>query len=279
VLPTQARVVTRWPSSHALLDLPASFGLTPGTFEGRPAPARLGVGLTNSPALVTFSSRSKTWSIRAARGRDRSPVPALRQSPALVVDLGSSHGVVKDPPLHRHWRWVSTPGASTAPRSCRAARPRGDTLCDAWSPSARSCQSPGSFRPCRSSRLRRFAPPRAFQVCCTLKPIMGFAKFQVVRSVSLSKPALPAAEASGVADLFPVSLAGARFARRPLVPCSSGDPLSDRRCREDCGRFPWTIPCGAPPFEAFPLPAAVPRQPPPATTRTSHTLPGKPGAA
>jgi hypothetical protein len=54
--------VTRRPSSHALLDLPASFWMTPGTFEGLPAPARLGVGLTNSPALVTFSSPSKIWS-------------------------------------------------------------------------------------------------------------------------------------------------------------------------------------------------------------------------
>jgi hypothetical protein len=51
--------------------------------------------------------------------------------------------------------------------------------CDADAPSARSCHLPDSFRPCRSSRLRRFAPPGTFQVSCTLKPILGFARLQV----------------------------------------------------------------------------------------------------
>jgi len=46
-------------------------------------------------------------------------------------------------------------------------------------PSAWSCQAPCSFRPCRSSRLRRFPPLRAVQVCCTLQPVMGFARFRV----------------------------------------------------------------------------------------------------
>jgi len=45
-------------------------------------------------------------------------------------------------------------------------------------PSARRCHSPGSFRPCRSSRLRRFAPQYFVQVCCALQPTMGFATFQ-----------------------------------------------------------------------------------------------------
>ena len=44
-------------------------------------------------------------------------------------------------------------------------------------PSARDCHVPNSFRPCRSSRLRRFSPRFALQVCCTLLPALGFATF------------------------------------------------------------------------------------------------------
>ena len=46
-------------------------------------------------------------------------------------------------------------------------------------PSARACHVPDSFRPCRSSRLRRFTPHIVLQVCCALQPAMGFAKFLV----------------------------------------------------------------------------------------------------
>jgi hypothetical protein len=49
-------------------------------------------------------------------------------------------------------------------------------------PSTRGCQLPSSFRPCRSSRLRRLSPRSALQVCCTLQPTMGFATFQVRQS-------------------------------------------------------------------------------------------------
>jgi len=44
-------------------------------------------------------------------------------------------------------------------------------------PSASRCQTSRTFRPCRSSRLRRFAPHAAPQVCCTLQPAMGFEPF------------------------------------------------------------------------------------------------------
>jgi hypothetical protein len=40
---------------------------------------------------------------------------------------------------------------------------------------------PNMFRPCRSSRLRRFAPHTASQVCCTLQPVIGFAWFRADR--------------------------------------------------------------------------------------------------
>jgi hypothetical protein len=46
-------------------------------------------------------------------------------------------------------------------------------------PSASRCQTSRTFRPCRSSRLRRFAPHAAPQVCFTLQPAMGFEAFPV----------------------------------------------------------------------------------------------------
>jgi hypothetical protein len=43
--------------------------------------------------------------------------------------------------------------------------------------SAMRCQPHRMVRPCRFSRLRRFTPRDAAQVCCTLQPAMGFAMF------------------------------------------------------------------------------------------------------
>jgi hypothetical protein len=39
------------------------------------------------------------------------------------------------------------------------------------------CQAQHTFRPCRSSRLRRFTPHAAVQVYCTLLPALGFGLF------------------------------------------------------------------------------------------------------
>jgi hypothetical protein len=86
-----------------------------------------------------------------------------------VRTLDSSLGVHQRSPLRQYRCRVSTPGWAEA------------------RPSARSCQTPDAFRPCRSSRLRRFTPPDTLQVCCTLHPAMGFATF----------PARPAPEPGG----------------------------------------------------------------------------------
>lgn len=51
-------------------------------------------------------------------------------------------------------------------------------------PSARGCQPPRSFRPCRSSRLRRFPPCDPLQVCLTLQPVLRFAAFQIFRIIA-----------------------------------------------------------------------------------------------
>jgi hypothetical protein len=84
-------------------------------------------------------------------------------------------------PLRRHVFPASTPGRALAPKSLLFDRfPEGAGFCRKRSlPSARRCHPSNSFRPCRSSRLRRFSPLERLQVFCTLQPTMGFATFQV----------------------------------------------------------------------------------------------------
>lgn len=66
-------------------------------------------------------------------------------------------------PIHRHHHRSPLPNEPSPVLRCAA------------------CQAVHSFRPCRSTRLRRFPPPVASQVCCTLQPIIGFAVFQSTR--------------------------------------------------------------------------------------------------
>ena len=185
MLPTHARVVDRWPSPHALLDLPlTSFLMTMRVCEGLPVHARLGVGSTKlpDPRDLRFSFGD---SIRLALSSSvvcSSPdLAAWRLASVQMTD--SSHGVVKVPPLHRLRHLVSTPSGSAAPKSCLLASSRGKSFSDTLPLSVRGCQVPDSFRPCRFSRLRRLAPPGTLQVYCTLLPIMGFAMFPVCRGV------------------------------------------------------------------------------------------------
>lgn len=67
-------------------------------------------------------------------------------------------------PLHRHHLGSPLPDEPSPVLRCTA------------------CQAVHSCRPCRSTRLRRFTPPGASQVCCTLQPIMGFAVFRSTRA-------------------------------------------------------------------------------------------------
>jgi hypothetical protein len=62
VFPTLERVVVRWPSPLALLDLFFPSGDGKWVCEGLLARARHGVGSTNGPALLTFASPSETLS-------------------------------------------------------------------------------------------------------------------------------------------------------------------------------------------------------------------------
>lgn len=64
-------------------------------------------------------------------------------------------------PLHRHIPVASGPSFPPEGRL----------------PSAEASHRFDTFRPCRSSRLRRLSPHPRPQVCCTLQPIMRFARF------------------------------------------------------------------------------------------------------
>ena len=158
-------------------------------------------------------------------------------------------------PLHRHGCLVSTPGIVAAPKSRFPADPRGNLPSCAPLPSVRSCHAPNSFRPCRSSRLRRLSPPGTFQVCCALKPIMGFATFPASGSVSLVLPRPSEAlafDGLGPARAFRRSPGGwaasaAAFRApksRPGIALAPGTALG----------FPWPSPVASHPSELFPSP-------------------------
>jgi hypothetical protein len=154
--------------------------MTMRVHEGLPVHARLGVGSTNGSTLMTFTSPTETKSsLRRPSAVVRSSPDLAAMLPASVRLSDSSHGVVKNLPLHRLECLVSSPGGTAAPKSCRLVPSRGKSPDDAESPSVRGCHLPDTFRPCRFSRLRRFTPPGNLQVCCALLPIMGFAMFRV----------------------------------------------------------------------------------------------------
>lgn len=71
-------------------------------------------------------------------------------------------------------------------------------------------RSSRSFRPCRSSRLRRFPPPDDLRVCCTPQPDLGFAMFRTPLPKQKRRPrwrppfeAFPSS-AAGVATPYPL---------------------------------------------------------------------------
>jgi len=99
---------------------------------------------------------------------------ALRRcpGPSSIDWSDSSLGVVQ--------RFPSVDTSAARPLPAPRPRERGQV------PSARGCHTPNSFRPCRSSRLRRFSPRITLQVCCTLQPTMGFTTFPA-RSPLLSR--------------------------------------------------------------------------------------------
>ena len=122
-----------------------------------------------------------------------------------------------------------------------------------------------------------FAP---FQACCILEPIMGFTRFQPERLVSC---AVPGGCRPADAGLSPPCRPG--LPRRvALTGAAVGFPLPPPR-RKAWSAFVTTsalvlllgIPTGAPPFEAFPLPAAWTASTGPSKSRpASSSSAGKP---
>jgi hypothetical protein len=121
--------------------------------------------------------------------------------------LDSSLGVHQRSPLRQYRCRASTPGRAEARLS------------------ARSCQTPDAFRPCRSSRLRRLTPLDTLQVCCTLHPAMGFAKFRVC--------SLPCARRRGVeGSPSPVAFYPSEFSPPRQAEVRHRTPIPSRRCSE-----------------------------------------------
>jgi hypothetical protein len=74
---------------------------------------------------------------------------------------------------------------------------------------SRHCYMPSIFRPCRSSRLRRFTPRTAPQAYCILQPVMGFEPFPVgppfhCVTTSVGPPRFSQARSSHPSKLFPL---------------------------------------------------------------------------
>ena len=171
------------------------------------------------------------------------PSPPLRRHPVCLLPSplsteadsvsGSSPGVPQRSPLHR----------------CHRVRPlsvaRGSEL-----------PHPNTFRPCRSSRLRRFTPHTALRVCCTPQPVIGFAWFRADRRHSptpdpppkRSFPLEALLRTSGFAcHQAPCPLAvGARQAKLPtprprgFVPIRSSTHRVSPRCMHELPGVPST---------------------------------------
>lgn len=109
-------------------------------------------------------------------------------------------------PLRRHHLPASTPRRTEARRS------------------ARTCHRPRSFRPCRSSRLRRLSPLIGLRVCCAPQPTLGFTRFWTSRPKPRRPPlwcdtlrSVPLAD-SRVCVTTAVALSSLRMTRRVLPP-------------------------------------------------------------
>jgi hypothetical protein len=178
-------------------------------------------------------------------------------------------------PLHRR-----TPAAS-----CPRRRPEGLPR------SAIGSHSIRAFRPCRSSRLRRFAPHLSPRVFCTSQPIMGFARFwqtlrpcrfRIPRCVwfprfSLLHKAVSShgftTSTGGRLDpwlskqhrshrrLAPSSVRSRGHHQPPDAPGGLHSPTSRRAGdgTENTATLQASLPSGAIPFKAFPSMTASPR--------------------
>ena len=187
-----------------------------GELRGASRSRALGVGSTNAQPSWPSPLHRRHGPSRAARARFRRRGMPCGLPCRLPRSAGSSLGVVKVRPSIGMGAWCPLPAKPLLRRAAARSAPEGAGR------ATRSHLRPGvatlrvSFRPCRSSRLRRLAPPGTSQVCCTLKPIVGFAMFPVVGSARLL-PRGPGA--------FPPE--GGASPRGFAVPCGSAPPCGD----------------------------------------------------
>jgi len=126
------------------------------------------------PLALTSPDASSSKAIRFRS------LPSLHVRPKPTVVLGSSPGVPQRSPLHRY------------PRVRPLSVARGSGL-----------PHPNMFRPCRSSRLRRFPPHTVLRVYCTPQPVMGFARFPAEGPTCADSPTFLRAFLSP-SKLFPI---------------------------------------------------------------------------
>jgi hypothetical protein len=156
--------------------------------------------------------------LRRQRAGSRGPFLAARARGPGWSGLDSSHGVQRSP-LRRYKCCASTPGAAEA------------------APSARRRQPPSSFRPCRSTRLRRFTPLSTLQVYCTLQPAMGFAMFLSLSLSLARRPQKAGAPSSMAHTLRSFSLPGSCTVSPRPGPSRCSSPLLRAVCAWQAMRF------------------------------------------
>jgi hypothetical protein len=180
-------VAGRWPSPldlPGLVSIPAE-AVTAVTFEVLPEScAILPVRAWMSPALrdlhVLFEDASQVALSSPVTASSRrwntclGAVPsASRPRPGRIQRAGfdSSLGVVQRLPLRRHTLRASTPGFD-----------RFDASASPLSPFGLDLPLPGSFRPCRSSRLRRFTPLERRRLVASCSQPWGSLRFRPCRA-------------------------------------------------------------------------------------------------
>lgn len=159
--------VGRWP-----------FPLAPPAFV--PHHAAYGVPSQLDMSLVRFAPgrdlHDLCLSFGDATGTVR-PLDSFATDSLPARPHGPSAGCAATPDSTGLLSW-GFPKSAPPPTSPSRVHSRADLFLRETCPLARTCQGPNLFRPCRSSRLRRFAPRDGLQACRILQPVMGFATFQ-----------------------------------------------------------------------------------------------------
>jgi len=207
-----------------------------------------------SPSEIHSSSRGP-FSRRLQPCRGVCSGDQIARAPPLLSRSGLLSWGCQISPLRRHRAKRPLPVVTWLRRAAISTGPFGGLISKTrCRPSAWSCQTPNSFRPCRSSRLRRFTPLDTSQVFCALHPTMGFATFQD------SFARLSDVLARSIRTPGRIGLSrGLLLPLQPARHLSTSKEISWFGDSSAGSHGSGSIPGGATPFEAFPSPTAVPR--------------------